>query len=151
MHMRIRALGAALAVASAVLMLPARASALTSDQVVTLAKGGVSEQVILAVIERDNVPFDLDADAIVALKQQGVSDTIVMAMLKSGRGETADAPITVLAPDVVIIGHGPDIPNTSYWDRLYWNPSYVIPFIPPLQATPYVPYARSLRSRRGAR
>ena len=149
--MRIRLVAAALAVASAVLMLPAPAAALTADQVVELAKGGVSDQIILAVIARDNVPFDLDADALVALKQQGVSDTIVMAMLKSGRGETAEAPITVIAPDVVIIGHGPDIPNTSYWDRLYWNPSYVIPFIPPLQAAPYAPYARIIRPRRGAR
>jgi hypothetical protein len=149
--MRIRLVAAAFAVASAVLMLPAPAAALTADQVVELAKGGVSDQIILAVIARDNVPFDLDADALVALKQQGVSDTIVMAMLKSGRGETAEAPITVIAPDVVIIGHGPDIPNTSYWDRLYWNPSYVIPFIPPLQAAPYAPYARIIRPRRGAR
>ena len=149
--MRIRLVAAAFAVASAVLMLPASAAALTADQVVELAKGGVSEEVILAVIARDNVPFDLDADALVALKQQGVSDTIVMAMLKSGRGETAEAPITVIAPDVVIIGHGPDIPNTSYWDRLYWNPSYVIPFIPSLQAAPYAPYARIIRPRRGAR
>jgi len=96
------------------------------------------------VIARDNTPFDLDADQLVSLKQQGVSDAIVMAMLKSGRGETTDAPITVIAPDVVIIGHGPDIPNTSYWDRLYWNPTYVIPFIP--QYTfPYAPYAAAPR------
>ncbi len=137
-HMGTRMLAAVIA-AAALLAMPSRASALTTDQVLELAKGGVSESVILAVIARDNTPFELDAEQIVTLKQQGISDAVVMAMLKSGRGETADAPITVLAPDVLIIGHGPDIPNTSYWDRLYWNPTYVIPFIP--QYTfPYSPY-----------
>jgi len=145
-----RVLAAALIAGAAVCVLPARAAALTTDQVIELARGGVSEAVILAAIARDNVPFDLDADTLVALKQQGISDTIVMAMLKSGRGETSEAPITVIAPEVVIIGHGPDIPNTSYWDRLAWNPTYVIPFVPPLQ-TVYGPYGRPIRPRRVAR
>jgi len=146
--MRVRALAVAL-VAAAALLTPSRASAITPDQVVELAKAGVSEAVILAVIARDNLPFDLDADQLVALKQQGVSDAIVMAMLKSGRGETPEAPVTVIAPDVLIIGHGPDIPNTSYWDRLYLNPTYVIPYLPPLQ--PYVSTVRPIRPRRLAR
>lgn len=149
--MRLRGF-AAVVVAACAFAFPSSAVALTSDQVIELAKGGVSEAVILAVIARDNTPFDLDAAQLVALKQQGVSDAIVMAMLKSGRGETVEAPITVIAPDVVIIGHGPDIPNTSYWDRLYWNPSYVIPFVP--QYTfPYTPYAPRvpIRPRRVAR
>ncbi len=143
-----RVLAAAIAVA-ALLTLPSRAAAITTDQVVALAKGGVSEAVILAVIARDNAPFDLAADEIVALKQQGVSDAIVMAMLTSGRG--AAAPMTVLAPDVVIIGHGPDIPNTSYWDRLYWNPTYVIPFIPPYESAYRPQYRAPIRPRRAAR
>lgn len=140
--------------AAALVALPSTASAITADQVVQLARGGVSEAVILAVIARDNVPFELTADQLVTLKQQGISDAIVLAMLKSGRGETADAPVTVLAPEVLIIGHGPDIPNTSYWDRLYWNPTYVIPFIPeyvPPVAVRRVPPRPLLRPRWTAR
>ncbi len=148
--MSTRALAIVTFAAAALIAMPSRASAITADQVVELTRGGVSEAVILAVIARDAAPFDLDADQLVALKQQGVSDAVVLAMLKSGRGETASAPITVIAPDVVIIGHGPDIPNTSYWDRLYWNPTYVIPFIPPLSA-PFAPYGRPIRPRRAAR
>jgi hypothetical protein len=158
MLVRIRGLPAVIGgigVAVLVLALPSTAAAITTDQVIELAKGGVSESVILAVITRDNNPFDLDTAQIVALKQQGVSDAIVMAMLKSGRGETAEAPITVIAPDVVIIGHGPDIPNTSYWDRLYWNPTYVIPYIPqytfPYAPTPYTAPRVPIRPRRIAR
>jgi hypothetical protein len=142
MVMRTPVLAAIVFAAATVLFPASSALALTADQVIELTRGGVSEAVILAVIARDNVPFDLDTTQLVTLKQAGVSDTIVMAMLKSGRGEAPDAPITVIAPDVLIIGHGPDIPNTSYWDRLYWNPSYVIPFIPayapPVVARPLV-------------
>ena len=146
-----RVVAAAMIAAAALALFPSRASAITTDQVVALARGGVSDAVILAVIARDNAPFDLDADALVALKQHGVSDAVVMAMLTSGRGNTTAAPVTVLAPDVLIIGHGPDIPNTSYWDRLYWNPTYVIPFIPPYQPV-YRPLSRApIRSRRTAR
>jgi hypothetical protein len=135
----------------ALLALPSRASAITTDQVIDMAKGGVSESVILTVIARDNTPFDLDAAQLVALKQAGVSDTIVMAMLKSGRGETQESPITVVGPEVLIIGHGPDIPNTSYWDRLYWNPTYVIPYLP-LYPPIYQPLHRSpIKPRRFAR
>ncbi len=134
-----RGVAAAAIAACSLLAVPARALAITPDQVVELVKGGVSEAVILAVIARDNTPIELDAAQLVSLKQQGVSDAVVMAMLKSGRGETAQAPISVIAPDVVIIGHGPDIPNTSYWDRIYWNPTYVIPYIPAF-APPYTPF-----------
>jgi hypothetical protein len=151
--MRVRALAAAIA-ACGVLMVAPTAAAMTADQVVTLVKGGVSEAVILAAIARDNTPFELNADELVTLKQQGVSDAVVMAMLKSGRGETAQAPITVVAPDVLIIGHGPDIPNTSYWDRLYWNPTYVIPFVPayvPPYQTSTAPLLRPVKPRRIAR
>jgi hypothetical protein len=152
--MRTRVLAVGLLAALVAIAVPARALAITPDEVVALKKAGVSDEVILAVIARDNTPIDLAADQLVALKQQGVSDAVVLAMLKSGRGETPQAPITVLAPDVVIIGHGPDVPNTFYWDRLYWNPTYVIPFIPsylPPFATVGVPHARPIRPRRATR
>lgn len=116
--------------AAALFAVPSRASAITPDQIVEMTKAGVSEAVILAVIDRDQTIFDLDATQLVALKQQGLSDTIVLAMLKSGR-PSADQPPAVQGPEVLIIGHGPDVPDTLYWDRLYWNPTYVIPVVPP--------------------
>ncbi len=148
--MKMRVL-AAVVIAAALAMTPSRASAITMDQVVELAKGGVSDAVILTVIARDNAPFDLSADDLVTLKQQGVSDAIVMAMLKSGRGEAPGAPTTMIAPEVLIIGHGPDIPNTTYWDRLYWNPTYVIPFIPAFQPIYRPLYRAPIKPRHAAR
>ena len=149
--MQTRAVAVVVIAIAALAMTPSRAAALTTDQVVELTKGGVSEAVILAVIARDDTPFDLNADDLVTLKQQGVSDAIVMAMLKSGRGDAVAPPMTVLAPEVLIIGHGPDIPNTSYWDRLYWNPTYVIPFIPAYQPVYRSPYRAPIKPRHAAR
>jgi len=102
------------------------ASAATVDQIVALSRAGVSEPVILALIDRDRSIITLDADQLVALEREGVSERVVLAMLKSGRSE-ADAAIraesemrlaniaatTAPAPDVVVVGHAPDVPNAQ--------------------------------------
>ena len=110
----------------ACMAVPGRASAVTIDEVVAMAKAGVSERVILAVIERDNSIFTIDPDQVVALQRQGLTEPVVLAMLRSGRpaGDEAaqreaearatevyhSAPV---APEIAIVGHGPDIPNTT--------------------------------------
>jgi hypothetical protein len=110
----------------AVLLGAASASAATVEQIVALSKAGVSESVILALIDRDKTIFTLDSDELMMLKREGVSEPIVLAMLKSGRPE-AEAAVraenelrmanylatTAPAPDVVVVGHEPDRPNTS--------------------------------------
>jgi len=108
---------------------PAPASAVTREEIVKLARSGVSDEVILAVVDRDKTIFALSPDDLVALKGQGVSETVLMAMIKSGReeGEAALAQQTAqaaaerletawLAPNVVVIGHGPDRPNSGHYD-----------------------------------
>jgi hypothetical protein len=104
---------------------PALASAVTVDQIVALSKAGVSEAIILALIDRDKTVFTIDPERLVALQRDGLTENIIVAMLKSGRDEgnaSADAAsafnaaaiMSTLAPapEVVIIGHGPDRPNT---------------------------------------
>jgi hypothetical protein len=90
-----------------------------------LSNAGISEPIILAMIERDKTVFTIDPDQLVALKRDGVSETVILAMLKSGREEgeaaaSAAAALNTAAimntlspyPEVVIVGHGPDVPNT---------------------------------------
>ncbi len=72
---------------AAMLLAPAAASALTVDEVVSLARAGVTDAIILALIDRDKTIFALEPDQLVTLKQQGVSDAVILAMLKSGREE----------------------------------------------------------------
>ena len=71
---------------------PRPASAVTLAEVVALSKGGVSEPVILALIERDQTLFSMSPDQLVKLQRQGLSDTILLALIKSGRPSEASLP-----------------------------------------------------------
>lgn len=125
----------ALVCLAVILFAPRAALAITLDQVVALAKSGVTETVILALIDRDRTVFAIEQEQIVSLQRDGLSEKIILAMLKSGRDEgdaafaqqaaqaAADRDAAVwLAPNVVVIGHGPDRPNTGYRDGQYSSP-----------------------------
>ena len=105
--------------------MPATASAVSIQEIVALSNSGVSDEVILTLIERDNTIFTIEPEQLVAMKRQGVSQAIVLAMLRSGRqpatpAQTADAAaalpngVVPFAPETVIVGHGPDRPNTYH-------------------------------------
>ena len=146
-----------------------RASAVTVDQIVQLTKAGISEPVILALIDRDHTILGIDPEQIVTLKQEGVSDTVLIAMLKSGRAESEAAlraesaannaailSALAIEPELVIVGHGPEIPNGgAYTPRYVDNFSgvitlpapYLSPYAPPallIQSAPCVPHRGSL-------
>jgi hypothetical protein len=146
------------------------ASAVTLQQVIALSKAGVSEAVILALIDRDKTIITIDPEQLVTLKADGVSERIVLAMLKSGREEAAAADradeemraanylaAAEAGPDSIVIGHGPDYPNVGYYDRSYGP--YVVPpyafgsdFTPVPYAVPYaVPYGVPYRAAGPAR
>lgn len=149
----------AILLAVLVVLAPAAASAVTVEQVVALSRGGVSEPVILALIDRDRTIFTLEPEELVRLKQQGVSEAVVLAMLKSGReegeqtarAEAASRASMILSalspvPDVVIVGHGPDRPDTVHPDGFYsapGGPEFVFPYVPPYVSAYGVPYASS--------
>ena len=104
---------------------PATASAVTIDEVVALSKSGVSEQVIVAVIERDQTLFTLSPTLIMKLQHDGLSDRILLALIKSGRVNEPPVPASPVEPVVApvapappppliaVVGHGPQLPNTS--------------------------------------
>jgi len=107
---------------------PATASAVSIQEIVALSNSGVSDEVILTLIERDNTIFTIEPDQLVALQRQGVSQAVVLAMLRSGRQpatptQAADAAaalpngpngVVAFAPETIIVGHGPDRPNTYH-------------------------------------
>lgn len=147
-----------------VLLVPAAASAVTVDQIVALSKAGVSEAVILALLDRDQTVLSIEPEQVVVLKREGLSDTLIMAMLRSGReqGEEAartDASLNAASilsnlamsatpnPQVVIVGHGPDRPDTGYFDGIDRSIRRG-PIVPPYALYGYgVPYRRGFGSR----
>jgi hypothetical protein len=155
---------------------PARLSAVTVDEIVSLSKAGVSEAVILALLDRDRTVLSIDPDRLVALKREGLSDTLILAMLRNGRQEGDDAARAVAAeraadvlaslsstPQVTIVGHGPERPNTAHTEDLYagirdgvrlpaaipYGSPYAIPYPSVFSYAPAygAPYARPFKSR----
>jgi hypothetical protein len=135
-------------------------AAVTVDQIVALSRAGVTDAVILALIDRDKTIFAIEPDQLVTLKQQGVSEPVILAMLKSGRdeGERAAQAAADLnsgfimsslptAPEVVVVGHEPDVPNGGYSPRSLYGPpgDLVIPYAP---YAPYAPYGAGIGRRR---
>ncbi len=116
--------------------IPANAHAVTLDQVVALAHAGVTDTVILALIDRDKTIFAIEPEQLVALQRDGVSEAVVLAMLKSGRQEGEESARAISAynsatiatavaagPEMVVVGHGPEVPNTAHVDGFYSGPS----------------------------
>jgi hypothetical protein len=121
-------------VVAVTLLAPTAAVAVTVDQVVALAQAGVTDAVILALIDRDRTIFAIEPDQLVKLQRDGLSEAVILAMLKSGREEgeqaaRADAAYNTAwiaaglapAPELVIVGHGPDRPNTGHYDAFNWS------------------------------
>jgi hypothetical protein len=129
-------------------LLPASASALTVQEIVTLSHAGVSDEVLLALIGRDQTIFAIGPDQLMALKRENMSERVVLAMLRSGRQEAPPAPapaasLTLLAPaerNEIIVGHGPDRPNTYHEFDGTFGPTFLYA----------VPYVSSLPSRSGS-
>lgn len=139
---------------------PSTVTAVTLDQVVALRKAGVTEAVILALIERDHTVFSIQPEQIVELQRRGLSEALIIAMLKSGeageqaaRAESASTSAMIAAaiapaPELVIVGHGPERPNTFHSDGFFSNSNSAPYFTPPYRrsgssyARPYdAPYS----------
>ena len=124
-----------LPVVAVLVLFPRQASAVTVEQVVSLAHAGVTDAVILALIDRDRTIFAIEPEQIVTLQREGLSEAVILAMLKSGREEgdqaaRADSAYTAATiaaaiapgPQLLIVGHGPEVPNTAHADGFYSGP-----------------------------
>jgi hypothetical protein len=105
------------ALAFAVLLLAGtvgRADALTIRDVIELTKAGISEEVLLALIDVDGGVYANDAATLKTLKEAGVSDRVMVALVRSGRERRVPDPPppappqeeeTAVPPPVVVIEH----------------------------------------------
>ena len=141
-------------------LIPSAASAITVDQVVALAKSGVTDTVILALIDRDRTVFAIEPEQIVSLQRDGLSEQVILAMLKSGRDEGEQAARADSAnnaawiastlstePESISVGHGPDRPNTPHIDGFYSGPP-VPAFGPAYWRRPHTAVRPSATARR---
>lgn len=94
-----------------------RAEAVTIRDVIELTKAGLSDQVLLALIEVDRGVFSVDTATVQQLKQAGVSDAVIIALIRSGRAGRESEPAAAAAapapvPAVVIVEHH-DVPAAA--------------------------------------
>jgi hypothetical protein len=80
----------------------AGAADLTNDDVIKMSKSGLSEQILLQVIESNPTKFDTSPAAIIVLKEAGVPESVLAKMLQmSTRGDStasSAAPLQAPAP-----------------------------------------------------
>jgi hypothetical protein len=62
-----------------------RAEAVTVRDVIELSKAGLSDSVLLSLIDVDRSMFSIDTATLKQLKSAGVSDAVIVAMIRSGR------------------------------------------------------------------
>jgi hypothetical protein len=94
-----------------------RAEAVTLEEIVELTRAGLSDDVLLALIEIDQRVFAIDPATLSGLKKAGVSDRVIIAIVKSGRTPPPPpppAPVAVTPPDppepqVIVIEREPPI------------------------------------------
>lgn len=73
-------------------LLLAQAGGFTKDDVVKMAKAGISDDVIIAKIDQEKATFDLSAEDLASLKSAGVSERVLRRM-------TSRSPAAAAAPD----------------------------------------------------
>ena len=88
-----------------------RAEAVTIRDVIELSKAGLSETVLLALIEVDRSVFTIDTATLKQLKEAGVTDPVIVAMIRSGRmpppqpAEPAPLPQPRPEPEDIVVEH----------------------------------------------
>jgi len=83
-------------------------SALTVDKVASMAQAGLSEDLILAAVKKENKTFDLTVDDLLKLKKAGVSDAVIRTMMnpKGGTGPPSSAPGGTTSTSSTTAAHG---------------------------------------------
>ena len=96
---------------AAALLFPTSASAVSVRDIIELARAGLPDDVLVAVIDADRTIFTLDKEQILELKKAGVSNTVLLKMLRTGREfETAQTRLMAAIERVTAEGiHTPDL------------------------------------------
>lgn len=125
-----------------------RAEALNIRDIIELSKAGLSDQVLIALIEVDRGVFSVDTDTLKKLKNEGVSDPVIVAMIRSGRMpapavQPAPAPVqntdpapseeAPREPQVIVIDHHDQQPAAP---QVMYPVGYVVPGLYPGYARP---------------
>lgn len=68
------------------------AEVLTNDQIITMTKGGLGDEIILGKIKVSSGQYDLSTTGLLRLKTEGVSQAVIKAMLEASAPPATPAP-----------------------------------------------------------
>jgi formylglycine-generating enzyme required for sulfatase activity len=74
------------------------ADAIRNEDVLTLSRAGLSEEIIISKIQSSATAFDTSVGALIALKEAKVADAIIKAMVEAGSGASSTGPIVMATP-----------------------------------------------------
>lgn len=98
MHSRRPLIVAAIALVALLGPAVSQVFAITVHDLVALSREGVSDPILVALIETDGSQFTLGPDDIRSLRYQGLSDTVILAMIRTAKAKVAaeePAPVVV--------------------------------------------------------
>ena len=84
---------------------------LTVDGVISLVGAGISDDLIIAKIQKSGQTFDLSTDDMVRLKKAGASDTVMKAMMSGTPAPAAVSAVPVAAPTAAVAPPADVAPN----------------------------------------
>ncbi|MGD0132422.1 MAG: hypothetical protein ABSE57_10270 [Bryobacteraceae bacterium] len=84
---------------------------LTVDGVISLVGAGISDDLIVAKIQKSGQTFDLSTDDMVRLKKAGASDTVMKAMMSGTPAPAAVSAVPVAGPNATVAPSADVAPN----------------------------------------
>jgi hypothetical protein len=90
---------------------PASSAGLTVDGVISLVGAGISDDLIIAKIQKSGQTFDLSTDDMVRLKKAGASDTVMKAMMSPPPAPAAVSAVPGASPNAAVAPPADVAPN----------------------------------------
>lgn len=115
-----------------VLGLPLSASALTNNDIIKMHKAGLSEETILAAMQKERAEYESSADALIELKGAGVSEKIIQRMISSTSAGMIEPVVSTGSPSA---GGASDAATSSARNSVYYQD---FPSIAPATIDPVV-------------
>jgi hypothetical protein len=89
----------------------------TASDVIAMKQAGLSDDLVIARIKRNNNPVDLSTDDLINLKKQNISDAVIKALMNPGTAEpSAGAPASAIANRVLNVnpsGATPEVGSSA--------------------------------------
>lgn len=83
--------------------------AITNHDLITMAQGGLSDQVIINSVQTRGGHFDLSPNAIIELKSRGVSENVILEIQRSSSATSSRTVTPVYSSPTVVVAPAPPV------------------------------------------